>query len=97
MKEHTPLKVRPGDFEVGSTESRAAARAKLEALAKLEGPQPGDIHLDWSDKPNTREEQAAFAALHKVCVARKADERIPGIPVFWITLPDWFVPESTSI
>lgn len=89
--------LKPGDFALGSAESRAAARAKVQALEKLEGPQPGDIHLDWSDRPQTPEEQAGLAALYsRASVAGKADKRIPGIPVFWITFPDWFVPESTD-
>lgn len=91
MTEHIPSKPRPGDFEVGSAESRAAARAVLQELAAKDGPQPGDVHLDWSDRPHAPEERAGLETLYRVSIAGKKDKRIPGIPVFWITLPSWFV------
>lgn len=86
--------LRPGDFGLGSAESRAVARAKVQALGKLEGPQPGDVHLDWSHYAHSPEEQGRLATIYRLVTSSKYD-RIPGIPVFWITLPDWFDPETT--
>lgn len=88
--------LKPGDFALGSVESRAAARAKVEALQKLEGPQPYDIHLDWSRRKKTPAEARGLAALYQASVNGKADKRIPSIPVFWITFPPWFVPPAEN-
>lgn len=96
MTEHTPSKVRPGDFPLGSALSRAAARAEVQALKKLEGPKAGDIQVSWGDVEDTPEERAR---LEKVCriVADRKKNRCLGGTTIWLTLPDWFVvPESAA-
>lgn len=103
MTQHAPPKaksdefsaMKPGDFPLRSAESRAAARAKVQALKAMEGPQPGDVHLDWSHYKKTPKQEMFFGLLAARSASRKP-ERIPGIPHLWVKLPDWFViPEDT--
>ena len=84
---------KPGDFVLGSAESRAAARAAVHLLAEKDGPQPGDIFIDLGFLAPKR-------AAEIYCLIRSDGEstgtldRIPGKPTIWIKPPGGFDPNS---
>jgi hypothetical protein len=84
---------KPGDFVLGSAESRAAARAAVHRLAEKDGPQPGDIFIDLGFLGPKR----AAEICRLTCSERESKgtpDRIPGKPVVWIKRPEGFDPNS---
>lgn len=74
--------------------SRAAARAQVQALKRLEGPRAGDIQVSWGDVEDTPEERARLEKVCRIVADRKKKDRRPGGFKIWLKVPDWFVPES---
>lgn len=92
---------RPGDFALGSVESRAAARAILHQLT--DRPQPGDIFIDLSFlTPNRVREVLELVLSHRASegMLGRQPERIQGQPMMWLKRPEGFglnaVPKSKS-
>ena len=88
----THLGPKPADFPLGSVESRAAARAMVQQLAK-EVPQEGDILLDLDASPGS-------VAIHRALGEPQSNtpagggKRIPGVPLIWNRFPEGFDPDS---
>ena len=88
---------KPGDFVLGSAESRAAARARVRRLAEQDGPQPGDIFIDVDVGFLTRERAAEiYRVIHSPRESREAFNRTPGEPKTWFKFkfPAGFDPNS---
>jgi hypothetical protein len=84
---------KPGDFVLGSAESRAAARATVHRLAEKDGPQPGDIFIDLTFLTPKRAEE--IYRLHcSVGESREALGRISSTPKMWLKFPEGFNPDS---
>lgn len=75
--------LKPGDFALGSVESRAAARALIHGLDR---PQPGDIFLDLRFLGPKRAMEVWRAVLSTRNPGKTFD-RIPGEPRMWVRLP----------
>ena len=89
---------RPGDFALGSAESRAAARATVHRLTEQGGPQPGDITINLTFLTLER-----AGEICRVLRALKEDGRSrgwdkvppqPDSPRMWINWPDGFDPDA---
>jgi hypothetical protein len=86
---------KPGNYNLGSAESRAAARAIVYGLEKMDGPQPGDIRVDMT-----------FLTLERATeiwrTLRAVREHSPGIPRepesrrIWIKWPVGFDPDAAD-
>jgi hypothetical protein len=86
----TYLGPKPTDFPIGSVESRAAARAVVQQLARNDGPQPGDMSVDFSWVSLTRAEE-----LWRLFTTRGPElPDCPG-PKMWITFPEGFKPPES--
>jgi hypothetical protein len=84
---------KPGDFTLGSAESRAAARAVVHRLAEKDGPEPGDIFIDLDFLGPKR----AVEVYRLMCSDRESTgtlDRIPGKPTMWLKRPEGFDPNS---
>lgn len=87
--------LKPGDFALGSAESRAAARANVQAIAKLERPQPGiDVllqleELGWPDRHGS-----LIEILDGRGRLKNRPKRLAGIPLIWLALPPGLRPEA---
>jgi hypothetical protein len=84
--------LKPGDFALGSAESRAAARAIIHRLAEKDGPQPGDVSIDLGLLPPGQ--LAEFYRLILSSETNETDNRIPGRPKMWFNFPEEFNPDS---
>jgi hypothetical protein len=84
---------KPGDFVLGSAESRAAARAIVQRPAEKDGPQPGDLVIDLGFLTPER-----AAKVYRVTFSVEKSERTPtGIlddSEMWIKWPEGFNPAS---
>jgi hypothetical protein len=85
---------KPGDFPLASVESRAAARVRVQRLAEADRPQKGDVLIQltamgWPDR-----HRKILQILHGHGRLERKPERIPGLPLIWLALPEGFHPES---
>jgi len=85
---------KPGDFALGSAESRAAARAAVNQLTTKRGPQPGDItiNLTFLTRERAREICRVLRALKENGESRGWDKipPQPDSPRMWIKWPEGF-------
>ena len=89
----TPQGPKPGDFVLGSAESRAAARVVVHRLAEKDGPQPGDIFIDLGFLGPKR----AVEIYRVMCSEGESTgtlDRKPGYPKMWLKFPEGFDPNS---
>jgi hypothetical protein len=87
---------KPGDFVLGSAESRAAARAIVQWLAEKDGPQPGDIFIDLGFLAPKRAAEV-YRLIHSAKASKASKgtpDRIPGEPKMWLKFPEGFDPDS---
>lgn len=82
---------KPGDFALGSVESRAAARAILHRLAENDGPQPEDIFIDLSFL--TPQRVGEIWQLLRSLGPDSERGRVPGEPKIWLKWPEGFNPK----
>jgi hypothetical protein len=84
---------KPGDFVLGSAESRATARAIVQRLTEKDGPQPGDIFIDLGFLAPKR-----VAEIYRVIRSFRESsgvlDRIPGNLKMWFKFPEGFSPDS---
>lgn len=73
---------KPGDFELGSVESRAAARAIVHRLSEKDGPQPGDIVCDFGFLTVER-----AAEIYRLLHSEPGKTPVPGTTTTWIQFP----------
>ena len=85
---------KPGDFPLGSVESRAAARAIVDQRAQSDGPQPGEVVVDLGFLATERAVEI-YRLIRSIRELRRPD-RIPGQPMIWFkfTFPEGFDPDS---
>ena len=100
-KTDTPATVqgpKPGDFVLGSAESRAAARTIVQGLAKNDGPQPGDIWIDLTFlTPDRAGEICRVLQTLEEDGVSKGWDRIPpepDSPRMWFKWPEGFDPDA---
>lgn len=83
----------PGNFVLGSAESRAAARAAVHRLTEKQSPQPGDIFVDLGSLGPKR-----AAEIYRVARNQREStgtpDRIPGRSMMWLKLPKGLDPDS---
>jgi len=84
---------KPGDFALGSAESRAAARATVHQLTTKRGPQPGDIVVDLTFLGLERATEIwhlsnALKEDVRACTGTYHDETSP--PRIWLKFPEGF-------
>jgi len=84
---------KPGDFVLGSAESRAAARAAVCRIAEKDGPQPGDIFIDLGFLTPKRAAEVYRVAC-SASESGRALDRIPGTPKMWLKFPEGCDPDS---
>jgi hypothetical protein len=88
--------LQPGDFPLGSVESRAAARVAVQRIQGQDSPQKGDVLLQleatgWPDR---------HRKIMEILYRRRdghMPKRNPGIPIFWLALPEGRSFESIGV
>jgi Cft2 family RNA processing exonuclease len=90
----TRYSAKPGDFPLGSSKSRAAARALIQQMAEKNRPQGGDvlIQLEATGWPDRHRE--ILLILNGRGRLESRPKRIPGIPLLWLALPAGLVRNS---
>ena len=84
---------RPGDFQIGSVESRAAARARLQAFEPDE-PRPGDVVVDLTVSLVPRAKE-----IFKVAAETSPGEGAPSPQPegkIWFKFPEGTVPPKSA-
>jgi len=84
---------RPADFPIGSVASRAAARAIVNRLADMDGPQPGvDVLLQLEETGWPERHREIIRVLEGQGRFTSKPERLPGVPLLLCALPADFNP-----
>jgi hypothetical protein len=87
---------KPGNYILGSAESRAAARAILHRPGERDLPLPGDIFLDLGMFALKRAEEVyrALGCLEEANASRGTVDRTPSGLRMWLKFPEGFDPTS---
>jgi hypothetical protein len=77
----------PADFALGSPESRAAARARVQQILDNNAPRKGDVLIQLEETGWPERHRKIVHVLAGRGRFEGEPERLPGIPLLWVALP----------